>query len=106
MHGVQVWTITINPNPGSTGTTGTYTGTYTYTDDSQGRPGGAPVTVYQEGRANGTVTLTFDANGRALMHLKEIKHSFTSWVDPRYKGSDLYAPLIESDLTWEVGGAC
>jgi hypothetical protein len=108
MHGVQRWTITIVPNPGSTTSpyANTYTGTYTYTDDSQGRPGGAPVTVFQEGRANGTVTLTFDTAGQALMHLKELKHTFRSWVDPRYKGQDQGVPEIELDFVWEVGGAC
>jgi hypothetical protein len=104
MQGVQRWTITIAAN--TDGSTASYTGTYTYTDQAQGRPGGAPVTVYQQGKASGRVTLTFDADRRAIMRLQEEQHSFISWVDPAFKGHDQNAPLIDRTVTWEVGGAC
>jgi hypothetical protein len=107
MHGVQRWTITIDASGG----TEPFPGTYSYTDDASGRPTSptgqvAPVTVYVEGRASGTVTLRFDDEGRALMHLKESHHTYNSWTTLGAKGADRNADLVESDLTWEVGGVC
>lgn len=79
------------------------TGTYVYTDDAVLTIGG--VTVKGKGRATGKVTVTFDANARALMHFKETTHKYRATV-PGGHGEDQNAPLEEFDMAWEVDPTC
>lgn len=79
------------------------TGTYVYTDDAVQTLGG--VTVKLTGRATGKVTVTFDANARALMHFSETTHTYRATV-PGGHGQDQNAPLEEFDMAWEVDTTC
>jgi len=96
-QGVQKWTITIDANA--------QTGTFKYTTKTTSVFQG--VTVILDGSAHGTATLTIDpVSGMAHMDLKETSHTYRSYVDPRYKGSDQNAPLEEAHFDWDVGGNC
>ena len=98
VKGKQRWRITIDAN----GTTGHYD----YLTTSKGKPGGAPVTVFTEGNAKGTVTLTIDPDGNAQMHFKETHHTYRSWTSVGGSGRALPAPLEESDMEWEPDPTC
>lgn len=97
LQGTQRWTITVDASETS--------GTFTYDDHAEGKPGGAPVTVYVDARASGKLTLAIDDSGRALMHLTEETHESRSYTE--LGGAGWSSTTVGSyDLTWEVGGAC
>lgn len=97
MTGHQTWTMGIDADAGS--------GEFTYVDLAQGAPGGV-VTVYMEGLAIGTVTLTIDPDGMARMHMTETEHSYWSWTSVGGQGYEVGAELAEYDLIWEPDSTC
>jgi hypothetical protein len=98
MKGKQRWTFTIGANG--------RTGTYTYVQTSQGRPGGSPVTVFTEGRAEGTVTLAIEPDGSATMDTQEASHTYRSWTAVGGKGRAQPVPLEQGTLHWDLDPTC
>ena len=99
LKGTQTWTITISAN-GSTGS-------FTYKVKSQGKPFGAPVTVYLTGRASGTVTLAIHpTDGTAQMVMTETMHVYLSTTNKGGAGYDQNAPLETYRLDWPADPTC
>ena len=95
-EGQQQWVVEID---GSTGL-----GTFVYTDHSEGVFAG--ITIYQDGTAEGTASVTVSDEGQALMHLQETRHSYTSYTSAGGEGQDASAPTAAYDMAWEAGGNC
>jgi hypothetical protein len=97
--GEQHWEIDVL----ALGTTD-HDGDFSYTDHAVMTVAGVTVTL--DGEAKGTITLTFDSAGRALMHFRETSHTYRATVPGGGRGQDQDAPLAEFDLAWEVDPTC
>ena len=98
--GEQAWAITVDET--------SMMATYTYVVHQTMKIAG--ITVFVEGDAAGTASVSVDDDGVLTMHLTETRRAYRSWTSAGGEGSSVPwsppEPLSEGELEWQPGATC